>query len=234
MKMLKRVGIFPVDQESITLFENIHECRYGEIMHIASIKAWGLCGKKIQRCDGSEIIIEEGIGNIIKECEVLILLESWHDASPEYIKSVVKTAKQKSITIVSINNIRNSLEIDQHYENVVVAKKLKIQKKCDDLRVRKINIPVICVLGLTQNSGKLKKNIRYFNNCLNYFVDTYKDIFSKKTALFVLFFYQLTTWQRNILCIIVYGRFTLGHFNISHQFLIASLNFNFHHGTWCL
>lgn len=82
MKMLKRVGIFPVDQESITLFENIHECRYGEIMHIASIKAWGLCGKKIQRCDGSEIIIEEGIGNIIKECEVLILLESWHDASP--------------------------------------------------------------------------------------------------------------------------------------------------------
>ena len=60
---------------SITLFENIHECRYGEIMHIASIKAWGLCGKKIQRCDGSEIIIEEGIGNIIKECEVLILLE---------------------------------------------------------------------------------------------------------------------------------------------------------------
>lgn len=25
MKMLKRVGIFPVDQESITLFENIHE-----------------------------------------------------------------------------------------------------------------------------------------------------------------------------------------------------------------
>ena len=31
---------------SITLFENIHECRYGEIMHIASIKAWGLCGKK--------------------------------------------------------------------------------------------------------------------------------------------------------------------------------------------
>ena len=112
MKMLKRVGIFPVDQESITLFENIHECRYGEIMHIASIKAWGLCGKKIQRCDGSEIIIEEGIGNIIKECEVLLLLESWHDASPEYIKSVVKTAKQKSITIVSINNIRNSLEID--------------------------------------------------------------------------------------------------------------------------
>ena len=111
MKMLKRVGIFPVDQESITLFENIHECRYGEIMHIASIKAWGLCGKKIQRCDGSEIIIEEGIGNIIKECEVLILLESWHDASPEYIKSVVKTAKQKSITIVSINNIRNSLNI---------------------------------------------------------------------------------------------------------------------------
>ena len=69
MKMLKRVGIFPVDQESITLFENIHECRYGEIMHIASIKAWGLCGKKIQRCDGSEIIIEEGIGNIIKECD---------------------------------------------------------------------------------------------------------------------------------------------------------------------
>ena len=165
MKMLKRVGIFPVDQESITLFENIHECRYGEIMHIASIKAWGLCGKKIQRCDGSEIIIEEGIGNIIKECEVLILLESWHDASPEYIKSVVKTAKQKSITIVSINNIRNSLEIDQHYENVVVAKKLKIQKKCDDLRVRKINIPVICVLGLTQNSGKLKMELE-LQKCL--------------------------------------------------------------------
>ena len=163
MKMLKRVGIFPV--ESITLFENIHECRYGEIMHIASIKAWGLCGKKIQRCDGSEIIIEEGIGNIIKECEVLILLESWHDASPEYIKSVVKTAKQKSITIVSINNIRNSLEIDQHYENVVVAKKLKIQKKCDDLRVRKINIPVICVLGLTQNSGKLKMELE-LQKCL--------------------------------------------------------------------
>lgn len=165
MKMLKRVGIFPVDQESITLFENIHECRYGEIMHIASIKAWGLCGKKIQRCDGSEIIIEEGIGNIIKECEVLILLESWHDTSPEYIKSVVKTAKQKSITIVSINNIRNSLEIDQHYENVVVAKKLKIQKKCDDLRVRKINIPVICVLGLTQNSGKLKMELE-LQKCL--------------------------------------------------------------------
>ena len=139
MKMLKRVGIFPVDQESITLFENIHECRYGEIMHIASIKAWGLCGKKIQRCDGSEIIIEEGIGNIIKECEVLILLESWHDASPEYIKSVVKTAKQKSITIVSINNIRNSLEIDQHYE--------------------------ICVLGLTQNSGKLKMELE-LQKCL--------------------------------------------------------------------
>ena len=165
MKMLKRVGIFPVDQESITLFENIHECRYGEIMHIASIKAWGLCGKKIQRCDGSEIIIAEGIANIIKECEVLILLESWHDASPEYIKSVVKTAKQKSITIVSINNIRNSLEIDQHYENVVVAKKLKIQKKCDDLRVRKINIPVICVLGLTQNSGKLKMELE-LQKCL--------------------------------------------------------------------
>lgn len=46
MKMLKRVGIFPVDQESITLFENIHECRYGEIMHIASIKAWDFAGKK--------------------------------------------------------------------------------------------------------------------------------------------------------------------------------------------
>ena len=29
---------------------------------------------------------------------------------------------------------------------------------------------------------KLKKNIRYFDNCLNYFVDTYKDIFSKKTG----------------------------------------------------
>ena len=29
MKMLKRVGIFPVDQLSITLFENINECRYG-------------------------------------------------------------------------------------------------------------------------------------------------------------------------------------------------------------
>ena len=83
---------------------------------------------------------------------MLILLESWHDASPEYIKSVVKTAKQKSITIVSINNIRNSLEIDQHYENVVVAKKLKIQKKCDDLRVRKINIPVICVPDMLQPS----------------------------------------------------------------------------------
>ena len=74
MKMLKRVGIFPVDQESITLFENIHECRYGEIMHIASIKAWGTLREKNQHCDGSEIIIEEGIGNIIKECEVLILL----------------------------------------------------------------------------------------------------------------------------------------------------------------
>ena len=46
MKMLKRVGIFPVDQESITLFENIHECRYGEIMHIASIKAGDFAGKK--------------------------------------------------------------------------------------------------------------------------------------------------------------------------------------------
>ena len=47
MKMLKRVGIFPVDQESITLFENIHECRYGEIMHIASIKSMGdFAGKK--------------------------------------------------------------------------------------------------------------------------------------------------------------------------------------------
>ena len=77
----------------------------------------------------------------------------------------MKTAKQKSITIVSINNIRNSLEIDQHYENVVVAKKLKIQKKCDDLRVRKINIPVICVLGLTQNSGKLKMELE-LQKCL--------------------------------------------------------------------
>lgn len=46
MKMLKRVGIFPVDQESITLFENIHECRYGEIMHIASIKHGDFAGKK--------------------------------------------------------------------------------------------------------------------------------------------------------------------------------------------
>lgn len=118
MKMLKRVGIFPVDQESITLFENIHECRYGEIMHIASIKAWGLCGKKIQRCDGSEIIIEEGIGNIIKECEVLILLESWHDASPEYIKSValiVKVVVSKNIYFLFVQVIRYCSVPDHHH-----------------------------------------------------------------------------------------------------------------------
>ena len=31
---------------SITLFENIHECRYGEIMHIASIKSMGTLREK--------------------------------------------------------------------------------------------------------------------------------------------------------------------------------------------
>ena len=41
---------------------------------------------------------------------------------------------------------------------------------------------VLSVLEEYKNSGKLKKNIRYFDNCLNYFVDTYKDIFSKKTG----------------------------------------------------
>ena len=32
---------------------------------------------------------------------------------------------------------------------------------------------VLNVLEEYKNSGNLKKNIRYFNNCLNYFVDTY-------------------------------------------------------------
>lgn len=45
MKMLKRVGISG-SQESITLFENIHECRYGEIMHIASIIKHGTLREK--------------------------------------------------------------------------------------------------------------------------------------------------------------------------------------------
>jgi len=38
------------------------------------------------------------------------------------------------------------------------------------------------VLEEYKNSGNLKKNIRYFNNCLNYFVDTYQELFSKKTG----------------------------------------------------
>ena len=41
---------------------------------------------------------------------------------------------------------------------------------------------VLNVLEEYKNSGKLKKNIRYFNNCLNYFVDTYQELFSKKTG----------------------------------------------------
>ena len=41
---------------------------------------------------------------------------------------------------------------------------------------------VLNVLEEYKNSGKLKKNIRYFNNCLNYFVDTYTNLFSKKTG----------------------------------------------------
>ena len=41
---------------------------------------------------------------------------------------------------------------------------------------------VLNVLEEYKNSGKLKKNIRYFDNCLNYFVDTYKEVFSKKTG----------------------------------------------------
>ena len=41
---------------------------------------------------------------------------------------------------------------------------------------------VLSILEEYKNSEKLKKNIRYFNNCLNYFVDTYSEFFFKKTG----------------------------------------------------
>ncbi len=41
---------------------------------------------------------------------------------------------------------------------------------------------VLTILEDYKNSEKLKKNIKYFNNCLNYFVDAYSELFLRKTG----------------------------------------------------
>lgn len=152
--MKRKIGMFPVDRDSIPVARSITECRYGEITTAVSVKSWGMCGKFIDRMDGSKLLIEDDFGKLLEKCDVLLLLESYFQIPYEDLFLYIERALEYGLEVISV---REFGEKKQELENLGVQfiERIVPVEDCSERRVKTPHIPIISVMGLTQNSGKL-------------------------------------------------------------------------------
>lgn len=199
---MNKVAIFPYDYKFLPILENLDAIKEVSISKVLSFKSWGYVGRCISA------LSEEAEYNLVVEdvfemtdttaFHAFMLIDSEHDLDEQYLYQVIEdmSAQHKDVWILKKLERKQLEKIKSICRRNNVKIKLLLQSdgadgtdsaellKNEDEILYDINIPIIAVAGIGENTNKIKVQLNIYKAL---YKDTYKVMWISSRDEAILF-----------------------------------------------
>lgn len=168
-----KVVVYPFDRDFLPVLKNGDLLKGLEIGSVASLKGWGFVNSTVSTYGGRQYVVSDSLNAALEGCDCLWLVDSWNQGSfGDYILPAALLAAKKGKRIIctrSLNDAETAVLREAVTENMV-----SFAEQYDPYICHKgegqgllgtINVPVVTVVGVAENTGKFDTQaalFRYF------------------------------------------------------------------------
>ncbi|MBD5170273.1 MAG: TIGR04066 family peptide maturation system protein [Oscillibacter sp.] len=168
-----KVVVYPFDRDFLPVLKNGDLIKELEIESVVSLKGWGFVNSTVSTYGGRQYVASDSLNAALEGCDCLWLVDSWNQCSfGDYILPAALLAAKKGRKIIctrSLNDAEAAVLREAVTENMV-----SFSEQYDPYICHKgegqgllgtINVPVVTVAGVAENTGKFDTQaalFRYF------------------------------------------------------------------------
>ena len=168
-----KVVVYPFDRDFLPVLKNGDLLKELEIGSVVSLKGWGFVNSTVSTYGGRQYVVSDSLNVALEGCDCLWLVDSWNQCSfGDYILPAALLAAKKGRKIIctrSLSDAETAVLRETVTENMA-----SFAEQYDPYICHKgegqgllgtINIPVVTVAGVAENTGKFDTQaalFRYF------------------------------------------------------------------------